>query len=688
MQILTGPLPIALWPVAFAPRLLAILLLALMAAALLPACGSDPPTPTPTASPEKVVPADSAEFRLGVPRFGHEVTLLRNGNVLASGGYTGIANNDFIASEPIGLLQVFSPETGLWSQIEPLVGPGLLYSSVALADGRVMFVGLSQEGNDIGSMASVFDPTVGFWEAVAGPSAARIEPDLVLLNDGRVLAAGGMDIVSESFSSPPASQDVEIFDPATGYWQTAASMTASSADQWLFSLVDGRILSIAAVSNGASDRRGHAEIYDPAADTWTPVDGVEPYYAPSNAVQLSDGRLLVLGSLSEYIGVGMSNGKIVNVELPDGRNLDARQSAELFPDAKVYDPIVDIWTPAGEMSVFRVNTTLTLLPDGRVLAAGGEDPEGYDYVLYSTTEVFDPSTNKWYAGPDLSEPRSRHEAVLLTDGTVLLIGGTGVLERNGERYPLDTHEAVYPANVQPPPVLQPAPVAGLPPRPSLPISCSISVNPPWEVPISASSLDVTPKDILNEAEETANSLDFFHIETKVVDRPRKESIEAPDYRGYSFDVRSPGTVSGCGSVSYPVRSDVNFLISRQASGYFVSKPDTGEWVLSKTMPDLQNALDLLDDHVSDEIAGLTVEGIATVGGASYYRVSGEVQEPVLAATSLIGSAFRGEHGKAKIVYWVEVVSGLVRWVTVESARNGGALGVVDTSIAIEFTPTG
>ena len=40
------------------------------------------------------------------------------------GGFTGVANNNFIAPFPLGLVQLYDPETGMWSIVEPLQGPG------------------------------------------------------------------------------------------------------------------------------------------------------------------------------------------------------------------------------------------------------------------------------------------------------------------------------------------------------------------------------------------------------------------------------------------------------------------------------------------------------------------------------------------------------------------------------------
>ena len=365
---------------------------------------------------------------LAFPRFTHESVLLDDGRVLVGGGFTGIANNNFIAPFPLGFVQLYDPEAGMWLIVEPLQGPGLLYSAIKLADGRVLFAGL---GGDDESMASLFDPASESWTSLPGLSSQRGLPNLVLLADGRVLVAGGLDFSGSTSSySPEIVNAVEILDPATGGWQRAASMNQVSEDQWLFSLNDGRVLAMAAVGDGPSDLTAHAEMYDPAADTWTVISSLDPHYVPTDAIKLSDGRLLVLlGALSTYSGMS----------------------------SQIYDPITDTWTQAGEMAHARVKSTLTLLPDGRVLAAGGEDPAGSEYVLYSTTEIFDPVASTWSYGPDLSGPRSDHSATLLPDGRVFLVGGIGVEPQKAERYPLTSGEVV----VVPPmitPTAEPAPM--------------------------------------------------------------------------------------------------------------------------------------------------------------------------------------------------------------------------------------
>jgi hypothetical protein len=65
--------------------------------------------------------------------------------------------------------------------------------------------------------------------------------------------------------------------------------------------------------------------------------------------------------------------------------------------------------------------TATLLPDGRVLLAGGRLPSGAP----GGASIWDPATGATAPGPPLLHPRSHHAAALLPDGRVLLAGGEG-----------------------------------------------------------------------------------------------------------------------------------------------------------------------------------------------------------------------------------------------------------------------
>ncbi len=66
--------------------------------------------------------------------------------------------------------------------------------------------------------------------------------------------------------------------------------------------------------------------------------------------------------------------------------------------------------------------TATLLPDGKVLVAGGALREG---VVFASTEVYDPAADRWTAAAPMSRKRFGHAATLLLRGRVLVTGGSG-----------------------------------------------------------------------------------------------------------------------------------------------------------------------------------------------------------------------------------------------------------------------
>jgi N-acetylneuraminic acid mutarotase len=75
------------------------------------------------------------------------------------------------------------------------------------------------------------------------------------------------------------------------------------------------------------------------------------------------------------------------------------------------------------MTEARASHTITLLADGRAFVAGGFAGDDREAFPFHTTEFFDPSTNRFTRGPDMSQGRSGHTATLLSDGRVFIMGG-------------------------------------------------------------------------------------------------------------------------------------------------------------------------------------------------------------------------------------------------------------------------
>jgi len=143
----------------------------------------------------------------------------------------------------------------------------------------------------------------------------------------------------------------------------------------------------------------------PGSGSFTPTGSLVTATADASATLLRDGRVLVVGGRADVSPGG---------GLP--RRPGPASSAEL------YDPATGTFGATGSLSHARFNHTATLLPNGRVLIAGGE--QGYtDVQPLSSAELYDPATGRFSATGSMSHIRTMHTATLLPNGKVLIAGG-------------------------------------------------------------------------------------------------------------------------------------------------------------------------------------------------------------------------------------------------------------------------
>ncbi|HYX44498.1 MAG TPA: kelch repeat-containing protein, partial [Acidimicrobiales bacterium] len=150
--------------------------------------------------------------------------------------------------------------------------------------------------------------------------------------------------------------------------------------------------------------------------------------AGAQAQSTAQGSWELTGSLStprfDHTLTLLANGKVLAA---GGRTQNVTPVAH-FNTAEVYDPVTEQWTPTGPMNDYRFQHTATLLPDGRVLVAGGfgGGPVGSTANAQSvvdTAEIYDPVTNAWTLTDNLNVRRALHTAERLPDGRVLVAGG-------------------------------------------------------------------------------------------------------------------------------------------------------------------------------------------------------------------------------------------------------------------------
>ncbi len=111
--------------------------------------------------------------------------------------------------------------------------------------------------------------------------------------------------------------------------------------------------------------------------------------------------------------------------LPNGKVLVAGGEVGSFAPsatAELYDPASGTWTETANLIHARYGHTSTLLPNGQVLVAGGAD----DGVFLASAELYDPATGTWTETGSLNTGRLYHTATLLPNGQVLVAGGSGI----------------------------------------------------------------------------------------------------------------------------------------------------------------------------------------------------------------------------------------------------------------------
>ena len=348
-------------------------------------------------------------------RFSHDAVLLEDGRVLIYGGMSGALSDNFNPAFPMFFSEIYDPEERTWSfveriweaTVESLTSGALDFNlfifsrGVVLDNGSIAAPGVALEGTGDAALATLNDERTS-WTKMSDMPSHRIFASVELLSDGRVLVTGGGDAAMALGLSEAPTTIVESYDPQAGVWQSLAPMNVATFNHALVRLEDGRVLAIGGTLDDFISGPGTArvEIYDPQADTWELTAEMNVPRARPRAITLPDGRILVTGTS----------------QVPYGNPQGALGS-------EVFDPETGTWTLTSPMTEPRTNHSLTLLPDGTVLAAGGNDPRETMHVPLTSTEIFDPATDTWTAGPALAHARSEHTATLMPDRSVLLIGG-------------------------------------------------------------------------------------------------------------------------------------------------------------------------------------------------------------------------------------------------------------------------
>ena len=127
-----------------------------------------------------------------------------------------------------------------------------------------------------------------------------------------------------------------------------------------------------------------------------------------------------------------ARGGALQVLITGGGNILFQEPSVKFETASLayqWDTTLQRMNPVPDMNEDRAAHTATLLQDGRVLISGGmryagPDNNGYRTEVTNSVELWDPEMWAFVPMQPMNEPRAFHQAVLLDDGRVLVIGGS------------------------------------------------------------------------------------------------------------------------------------------------------------------------------------------------------------------------------------------------------------------------
>jgi hypothetical protein len=320
----------------------------------------------------------------------HTATLLPDGRVLIAGGDTSGANSSLASAE------LYDPSTGTFSPTGNMTTPRDGHTATLLPNGKVLIAGggprISGAGYSIAS-AELYDVATGTFEATGSMAVERTYHTATLLNNGKVLIAGGL---RRTLGSSGLDDDfpigAELYDPSTGTFTATGNMIAGIADTATL-LTNGQVLITRSDPDGRLPVQVFSEIYDPLTGLFSPMGNMVGVSTAPTATLLQNGKVLIAGG---DFGDG------------DGGS----------PLAQLFDPATGVFVATGNMIRGREQNTATLLPDGTVLFAGGHDIDQFSAM----GEIYDPATGAFGSTVSMPTGRELHTATLLNDGTVLITG--------------------------------------------------------------------------------------------------------------------------------------------------------------------------------------------------------------------------------------------------------------------------
>jgi hypothetical protein len=334
------------------------------------------------------------------------VALMYTGRVLV---VTGSGNDP---DQRIFTAGVFDPNT---QTIKTFTIPWDMFCNgmVVMPDGRPFVIGGTIRYDPFFGQfrTAAFNPGTEMFSATKDMAGGRWYPTGTVLGNGTIMAISGLKATSDTTNTT-----IEIYTPATNSWASGGNAFPNVPLYPRQNLLpNGKVFESGANAN--------SKLYDPVSKTWTDVAttifGQSRDYGTSVLLPLTPAnnfrpKVIIMGG-----GPGTKN---------------VTATTEVI-DLSAARPV---WTKGPAMVAPRVQLNATILPNGKVLVSGGSSKDEDISTAVLRAELYDPATNTFAPAGSMEFARVYHSnTLLLPDGRVLAVGG------NPERKVYEPHIEIY-----------------------------------------------------------------------------------------------------------------------------------------------------------------------------------------------------------------------------------------------------
>lgn len=292
--------------------------------------------------------------------------------------------------------KLWNPATNIFTDVP--VNGGLFCSGHATTSTGELLVMGGHNGGEVGiKNVTSFNPVTRTWTRKPDMQYARWYPSVTQLPDNRMLTFSGQ-ITSGNFANTP-----EVFTPKTN---TIASLPITTPElrevqyPQTSVLPNGKVLAI-------STEQGGVMLYDPSNAAWTQAGTTQVPYGVWTS--FAPGKYLITGGGTDFSSYNPSN---------PGPSQKTTRVLDMTSGAPV-------WSPGGAMHNGRSFHNVTMLPTGKAIAIGGSTTvNDFSTTGTQTAEQWNPDTNTWSQLANPARSRMYHSiSILLPDGRILSAGG-------------------------------------------------------------------------------------------------------------------------------------------------------------------------------------------------------------------------------------------------------------------------